>query len=139
MVSNFGLVAAYPFWIIWNSVQPSFGQVVFHPTWNVNNYLSPKCNIQFVKSCSMMSMFNLVTSACLVLVNSVHCKRRGSLYLLSRERLATESFQARSPRYNGTSEDGRREDHGCSRQEHEEGGHGEVWRRKLTWACTSCL
>ena len=32
MVSNFGLVAAYPFWIIWNSVQPSFGQVVFHPT-----------------------------------------------------------------------------------------------------------
>ena len=77
----------------------------------------------------MMSMFNLVTSACLVLVNSVHCeRRRGSLYLLSRERLATESFQARSPRYNGTSEGGRREDHGCGRQQLEEGGQLDMVR-----------
>ena len=55
-------------------------------------------------------------------------KKRRSLYLLSRERLATESFQARSPRYNGTSEGGRREDHGCGRQQLEEGGQLDMVR-----------
>ena len=51
---------------------------------------------------------NYVLSSNVSMSMSVACiaKRKGGLYLLSREHPETESFQARSPRYNGMSEDG---------------------------------
>ena len=94
---------------------------------NVHVTMSSNFHVQLYQ-CPVMSMSMSVV--CIA-------RRKGWLYLLAREHPETESFPARSPQYNGMSEDGGH--HFMTTTKSTMTTMMPMIRRRLTCAWTSCL